>query len=87
MRRTPIRQHPSAPASAFGLRRYGSRYWAVYEGETLLCVTVYKKGARSVIERLTRPSITSADRAAIEFPVPSDRGTPTNFVARKERSA
>jgi hypothetical protein len=28
------------------------RYWAVYEGDTLLCLTVYKKGARSVIERL-----------------------------------
>ncbi|MGH9424000.1 MAG: hypothetical protein ACRD3J_28755 [Thermoanaerobaculia bacterium] len=30
------------------------RFWAVYEGDTLVCLTVYKKGARSVIDRLTR---------------------------------
>ena len=30
-----------------------SRFWAVYEGEELLCVTVYLKGALAVIERLT----------------------------------
>lgn len=28
--------------------RYGARNWAVYVGEELLCVTVYRKGARSV---------------------------------------
>ena len=33
--------------------RYG-RYWAVYEDDALLCVTVYKKGALAVIERLKR---------------------------------
>jgi len=33
--------------------RYSRRNWAVYEGETLLCVCVYLKGALSVIERIT----------------------------------
>lgn len=33
---------------------YGrTRFWAVYEGETLLCVVVYLKGALAVIERIS----------------------------------
>lgn len=34
------------------LRKYGDRYWAVYENEELLCVCVYKKGAQALIFRL-----------------------------------
>ncbi len=30
-----------------------TRFWAVYEGSTLLCVTVYLRGALSVVERIT----------------------------------
>jgi len=30
-----------------------TRFWAVYDGDELLCVTVYLKGAMAVIERLT----------------------------------
>ena len=34
---------------------YGSRHWAVYDEEgALVCVTVYKRGAREVVRRLTR---------------------------------
>lgn len=35
--------------------RYGSRYWAVYDqaGE-LVCVCVYRKGAREVVRRLSQ---------------------------------
>ena len=29
-----------------------TRYWAVWERHRLLCVTVYKKGARAVIQRI-----------------------------------
>jgi hypothetical protein len=83
----PLREGADMADAAFGLRAYGARYWAVYEGDVLICVTVYKRGAKSVIERLTRPSMASADRAAIEFSARSDRSNPTNFVARKERSA
>jgi hypothetical protein len=39
-------------ASLLRYERYG-RYWAVYEDDALLCVTVYLKGAISVIERVT----------------------------------
>jgi hypothetical protein len=31
---------------------YG-RFWAVYESGALLCVTVYKKGAHAVKDRIT----------------------------------
>jgi len=31
---------------------YGDRYFAVYDGEELVCVTVYKKGALEVKRRL-----------------------------------
>lgn len=30
-----------------------TRFWAVYDGNELLCVTVYLKGAMAVVERLT----------------------------------
>ncbi len=34
--------------------KYKRRFWAVYEGEELICVTVYKKGAKAVIARITK---------------------------------
>jgi hypothetical protein len=37
---------------AIRLERRGC-YWAVYEDETLICLTVYKKGAKVVVSRLT----------------------------------
>jgi len=39
----------------FRIERYGrTRFWALYEAEELLCLTVYKKGAAAVKERLER---------------------------------
>lgn len=46
--------------NALRIERRG-RFWAVYESEELLCVTVYRKGARAVVHRLT-PSWTLAAR-------------------------
>jgi hypothetical protein len=34
------------------VRKYG-RYWAVYDGTTLVCVCLYKKGAAEVVRRLS----------------------------------
>ena len=35
------------------IQRYG-RYWAVYDqSDTLVCVTVYRKGAQEVVRRLS----------------------------------
>lgn len=41
-------------ARGFRIERH-RRYWALYEGETLICLTVYRRGARSVLERLCAP--------------------------------
>ena len=36
------------------IERYGkTRYWAVYDGATLVCVCLYKKGALEVLRRLS----------------------------------
>jgi hypothetical protein len=34
------------------VRPYGRRYWAVWCGEELLVVAVYKRGAMAVVEKL-----------------------------------
>ena len=36
----------------FRVEKYGYRYFAVYEGEELVAVTVYRCGAREVARRL-----------------------------------
>ncbi len=36
-----------------------TRFWGLYEAGELLCVTVYKKGARAVKERLERAASTT----------------------------
>jgi hypothetical protein len=42
-------------ASMITIERYrGKRFWAVYEDGALLCVTVYKKGALAVVDRLEK---------------------------------
>jgi hypothetical protein len=43
----------SAGVSRFHIERYsGSRFFALYDGEELLAVTVYRKGAETVRDRL-----------------------------------
>ena len=38
------------------IAKYGNRHWAVYQGDQLICVTVYKRGALEVAQRLTPPT-------------------------------
>jgi hypothetical protein len=40
------------------IEKYG-KFWAVYENEALICVTVYKKGALEVMRRLRKEVIKS----------------------------
>lgn len=47
----------------FSVTKYGSRYWAVFEGETLVCVTLYRKGALGVKRRLEQSTGPSAAAA------------------------
>ena len=38
------------------ISRHGQRFWAVRDrADKLVCVTVYKKGAQEVVQRLSRP--------------------------------
>lgn len=48
------------------------RFWGVYEGDELLCVTVYLKGAMAVIERLTgvRPERPKRKRKPLPLVMP-----------------
>ena len=36
------------------IKKYGGRYRAVYDGTTLVCVCLYKKGALEVVRRLSQ---------------------------------
>jgi hypothetical protein len=43
---------PDEKLKTLVIEHYGDRYFALYEGETLIGVTVYKKGALEVKRRL-----------------------------------
>ena len=49
------RESGGAGNSAVRIERRG-RYWAVFDGPTLVCLTVYKRGAREVSRRLNQQS-------------------------------
>jgi len=36
----------------YTVQHYGNRFFAVYDNDNLVCVTVYKKGAIEVVNRL-----------------------------------
>jgi hypothetical protein len=55
----------------FRQERYG-RFWAVYEDDTLICVTVYKKGALAVIRRLAKAEGTVRTETAPTLILPPD---------------
>lgn len=43
-----------------------SNYWAVYDNnDNLVCLTVYKKGAREVVNRLSGESNYSSEKSAL----------------------
>jgi hypothetical protein len=49
-----LQKSTAMPAEGqFQIERYGhTRFWALYEGEALLAVTIYKRGAVAVRDRL-----------------------------------
>src|SRR5262245_42046326 len=70
----------SAVPSRFHVERYGgTRFFALYEGDHLLAVTVYRKGAEAVRERL---QALEARLAALAHTQEEDRPQPTGAVAR-----
>ena len=48
-----------------------TRFWAVYEGDELLCITVYLKGALAVIERITGMKPEPPKRKKEKKPLPA----------------
>jgi len=49
------------------IERYGnSRFWALYDGQDLVAVTVYKRGAQEVQRRLAAQPRATAEAAAAE---------------------
>jgi hypothetical protein len=48
---------PDEKLKTLVIEHYGDRYYALYDGEDLVCVTVYKKGALEVKRRLEMASI------------------------------
>jgi len=48
----PCVQNPPTLLDKVIVTKYASRHWAVWIGEDLVAVTVYKKGARRVAELL-----------------------------------
>ena len=51
-----LNENPEGKAKTFLIQPYGNRYFALYDGEDLICVTVYKKGAMEVKRRLETAS-------------------------------
>jgi hypothetical protein len=45
-------ENANGKGKALIIQPYGTRYYALFEGEDLICVTVYKKGALEVKRRL-----------------------------------
>jgi hypothetical protein len=53
----------AGPAEArFHVERYGrTRFWALYEGDALLAVTVYNRGAETLRDRLQSQEVRMAE--------------------------
>ena len=51
------RMRPVFCPGNFRIEPHDSRFYALYEGEELICVTVYKAGAVAVMDRLYRQQI------------------------------
>ena len=47
-----FKNDPDEEVKGLVIEPYGDRYFALYDGEELVCVTVYRKGAMEVKRRL-----------------------------------
>src|ERR1051325_6034532 len=54
-----------------------TRFWAVYDEGKLLCVTVYRRGAWAVVERLTGIKPEPPKRKKVNKPQPAPPKPPT----------
>ena len=51
-----LNENPNGKGKTLLIQPYGNRYFALYDGEDLVCVNVYKKGAMEVKRRLETAS-------------------------------
>ncbi len=57
----------------FRIERYrGGRYWALYDGQELVVVTLYKRGAQAVLQRLQACPGAGEPPAAAQPPAAAD---------------
>ena len=56
----------------YTIRNTSYRFFGVYEGETLVCITVYRKGAVEVIRRLTALEEALSKKPAQEVTLPNN---------------
>jgi len=54
-----------------------TRFWAVYDGDELLCITVYLKGAMAVVERVNGVKPEPPKRKKAKMPPPAPPKPPT----------
>jgi hypothetical protein len=54
-----------------------TRFWAVYDGDELLCITVYLKGAMAVVERINGEKPEPPKRKKEKKPPPAPPKPPT----------
>jgi hypothetical protein len=47
-----FKNDPDEEVKGLVIEPYGNRFYALYDGKDLVCVTVYKKGAMEVKRRL-----------------------------------
>ena len=54
---------------AYRIEKYGSRFFAVYDqNNSLICVTVYRRGAREVVRRLQEAVATHTSETLTSHP-------------------
>jgi len=58
-----LNEKPDEKVKSLLIQSYGTRYFALYDGEDLICVTVYKKGALEVKRRLEIASNLAQEKA------------------------
>jgi len=49
----------------FTIAKWGGRYWAVFDGDGLICLAVYKKGALEVKRRLEQMERRSREESSL----------------------
>ena len=61
---------PGGLLERFKVEKYGERTFALYDGESLVCVTAYRKGAEEVRRRMIAYELLLMESSGILRPKP-----------------